>query len=258
MPHAAHAAPPFGTASGPAPGYHERDRVDGAPVRPDPAAKGSLYDSANERFKRREHNVYWIGLTLAALAHFLIFAYWPQMSVADVSFATSELESIELPPEIEIPPPPEQIARPATPVAVADALVDEDITIAPTTFEANPIENLPPPPASSQSGDLAAAPVFTPYSVAPELRNRAEIARLLVRKYPPVLRDARITGTVLVWFLIDETGHVQKSLIHTSSGYEQFDHAAIEVANEMVFSPALNRDQKVPVWVALPIIFTIT
>lgn len=257
MSQAAHAAPRFGTATGPAPGYQERDRTDGAPALPEPAAKGSPYNSANERFKRREHSVYWIGLTLAAIAHFLIFAFWPQMSIADVSFATSELESIELPPEIEIPPPPEQIARPATPVAVADAL-DEDITIAPTTFEANPIENLPPPPASSQSGDLAAAPVFTPYSVAPELRNRADIARLLVRKYPPILRDARISGTVLVWFFIDETGHVQKSLVHTSSGYEQFDQAAIEVANEMVFSPALNRDQTVPVWVALPIIFTAT
>ena len=36
---------------------------------------------------------------------------------------------IELPPEIEIPPPPEAISRPATPV-MATADIDDDITIA--------------------------------------------------------------------------------------------------------------------------------
>ncbi len=30
--------------------------------------------------------------------------------------------------------------------------MDEDVTIAPTTFEDNPVENLPPPPEGAQSG----------------------------------------------------------------------------------------------------------
>lgn len=210
---------------------------------------------ANDRFKQGFGNWFWGSLLVAAVLHFLMFAFWPEMSTADVSFTTEELEAIELPPEVEIPPPPEQIARPATPV-ISDAVIDEDVTIASTTFEDNPIENLPPPPTASANEDLSAAPRFTPFTVRPELRNRAEIARALERNYPPLLRDAGIGGETLVWFFIDENGRVQKTQINKSSGYEALDKAALTVAEQMQFSPALNRDKKVPVWVAIPIVFS--
>jgi len=210
---------------------------------------------ANDRFKDGFGNWFWGSLLVAAILHFAMFAFWPEMSTADVSFTTDELEAIELPPEVEIPPPPEQIARPATPV-ISDAVIDEDITIAATTFEDNPIENLPPPPTASASEDLASAPRFTPFTVRPELRNRTEIARALERNYPPLLRDAGIGGETLVWFFIDENGRVQNTRINKSSGYDALDQAALTVASEMQFSPALNRDKKVPVWVAIPIVFS--
>lgn len=210
---------------------------------------------ANDRFKQGFGNWFWGSLLVAAVLHFLMFAFWPEMSTADVSFTTEELEAIELPPEVEIPPPPEQIARPATPV-ISDAVIDEDVTIASTTFEDNPIENLPPPPTASANEDLSAAPRFTPFTVRPELRNRAEIARALERNYPPLLRDAGIGGETRVWFFIDENGRVQKTQINKSSGYEALDKAALTVAEQMQFSPALNRDKKVPVWVAIPIVFS--
>ena len=111
----------------------------------------------------------------------------PGMTVRE-SFAVEQVEIIQ---EFEIPPPPEQIARPATPV-ISDAVIDEDITITETTFEDNPVENLPPPPTASNNEDISAAPRFTPFTVRPELRNRAEIARALERNYPPLLRDAGI------------------------------------------------------------------
>ena len=210
---------------------------------------------ANDRFKQGFGNWFWGSLLVAAVLHFLMFAFWPEMSTADVSFTTEELEAIELPPEVEIPPPPEQIARPATPV-ISDAVIDEDVTIASTTFEDNPIENLPPPPTASANEDLSAAPRFTPFTVRPELRNRAEVARALERNYPPLLRDAGIGGETLVWFFIDENGRVQKTQINKSSGYEALDKAALTVDEQMQFSPALNRDKKVPVWVAIPIVFS--
>src|SRR5512138_1167993 len=197
---------------------------------------------ANDRFKDGFGNWFWGSLLVAAILHFAMFAFWPKMSTADVSFTTDELEAIEL-------PPPEQIARPATPV-ISDAVIDEDVTIAATTFEDNPIENLPPPPTASANEDISAAPRFTPFTVRPELRNRAEIARALERNYPPLLRDAGIGGETLVWFFIDENGRVQNTRINKSSGYDALDQAALTVASQMQFSPALNRDKKVPVWVA--------
>jgi protein TonB len=191
----------------------------------------------------------------ATVVHFMLFQFWPTLTAEDVSFSSEELETIELPPEIEIPPPPEQIARPATPV-IATAAVDEDITIAPTTFEENPVEDLPPPPAQ-ETTDIASAPVFTPMTVRPEIKNRREVVQAMMRAYPPILKDAGIGGQALVWFFISEQGRVLDKRISKSSGHEQLDEAALEVASVYEFTPALNRDKVVKVWVQIPITFEV-
>ncbi|SUZ57821.1 uncharacterized protein METZ01_LOCUS10675 [marine metagenome] len=194
-------------------------------------------------------------MIVATVIHFSAFAFWPELTAADFSFESDELEAIELPPEIEIPPPPQQIARPATPV-MASADIDEDITIAPTTFEDNPVEDLPPPP-EEQAVDLSAAPTFTPFTVAPDIQNRAEVIRAMEREYPPLLRDAGIGGTVQVYFFIDEEGTVQQFQVNESSGHQALDDAALAVAGVYRFSAALNRDKRVPVWVSFGITFQV-
>ena len=103
--------------------------------------------------------------------------------------------------------------------------------------------------------NIEAAPVFTPYTVKPELQNREAVGRALVRNYPPLLRDAGIGGTTLVWILIDEQGQTVRAQVKEGSGHEALDQAALKVADIMKFSPALNRDQKVKVWIQLPIVF---
>ncbi|MBT8396781.1 MAG: energy transducer TonB, partial [Gemmatimonadetes bacterium] len=198
---------------------------------------------------------FWGSMIVATVAHFAIFFFFPELTAEDVSVTTDQFEAIELPPEIEIPPPPEQIARPATPV-IAAADISEDITIAPTTFEDNPVEDLPPPPEEVTTTDISAAPTFTPYTVRPDIKNRAAVARALEREYPPLLRDAGIGGTVQVWFFIDEQGRVVNTQVNESSGHKALDDAAIQVAGIIEFTPALNRDKRVPVWISLPITFT--
>ncbi len=210
--------------------------------------------TANDRFKRSFGTWFWGSMIVATVVHFALFQLWPEMTAEDVSFTAGELEAIELPPEIEIPPPPEAIARPATPV-IATAEINEDITIAPTTFEENPVEDLPPPPSEVQT-DISAAPTFTPFTVSPDIKNRAEVARAMEREYPPLLRDAGIGGTVNVWFLIDEEGAVVRAIVNDSSGHKALDDAALKVAEIIEFTPALNRDKRVPVWISLPITFT--
>ncbi len=211
--------------------------------------------TANDRFKRSFGAWFWGSMIVATIAHFCVFNFWPEMTAEDVSYTADELEAIELPPEIEIPPPPEAIARPATPV-IASADIDEDITIAPTTFEENPVEELPPPPTETTTTDIAAAPTFTPFTVRPDIKNRDAVSRAMEREYPPLLRDAGIGGTVTVWFFIDENGVVQRTLVNESSGHKALDDAAIKVADIIEFTPALNRDKRVPVWISLPITFT--
>lgn len=116
-------------------------------------------------------------------------------------------------------------------------------------------EPAPPSTASEPDPDLSSRPVFTPYSVGPEITNRAEVTRALDRAYPAVLRDAGIGGSARVWFFIDEEGRVQDTRIETSSGHAELDRAALAVADVMRFTPALNRDQPVPVWVTFPVRF---
>ncbi len=213
-------------------------------------------ETENDRFKRSFGSWFWGSMITATLFHFLLFQFWPTQTPDDVSFTADELEMIELPPEIEIPPPPEAITRPATPV-MALTEIDDDITIAPTTFADNPIDDLPPPPTNDGAVDLAANPVFTPMTVRPEIRNRPEVQAALMREYPVILRDAGIGGTVVVWFFISEEGRVLDRRVSESSGHVPLDEASLKVADVFRFTPALNREQIVQVWIQLPITFQV-
>jgi len=210
-------------------------------------------ETANDTFKKSASNWLAYGVIGAVAAHFALFVLFPKLQAADLSGLEESLEMIELPPEVRIPPPPEQIARPATP-KVAAAEIDDDVTIAPTTFDENPVENLPPPP---KTGSPADRPSFIPYDVAPKLKNAKDIQKLLQRLYPAQLREAGVQGTVVLWIYIDENGKVQKSQVQKSSGYPAMDKAAIGTADQMKFSAAMNRDKRTPVWVAQAITFEV-
>jgi TonB family protein len=103
--------------------------------------------------------------------------------------------------------------------------------------------------------DPNAGPTFTPMTKAPRLKNGVQVSDALERLYPPLLRDAGIGGTANVWFLIDDEGRVAKVQIRESSGREELDAAALEIARGMRFEPARNGDEPVTVWVALDITF---
>jgi TonB family protein len=100
-------------------------------------------------------------------------------------------------------------------------------------------------------------PTFTPFTVRPEITNREAVARAMEAEYPTLLREAGIGGTASVWFFLDEAGAVQRVLLNTSSGHQALDQAAVRVARQIEFTPALEGDQRVPVWIALPITFTV-
>jgi TonB family protein len=212
----------------------------------------------DQRSHPKHDAVLWAAIILSAGLHFAAFAYWPEMKAPELVVARGELTALDLPPEIKIPEAPAAIVRPAVPIA-ATTVLSEDITIAETTFEANPVSELPPPPPANSEGgaSLAEQPTFTPYTVEPRLLNKQEMQNLMSREYPELLRDARIGGTAVVWFFIDTDGTVLDTRIRTSTGHPQLDDAALRVADQMRFSPALNRDKKVQVWVQFPITFQV-
>ena len=214
--------------------------------------RSMVNESANGRFKRSFESWFWGSMITATVAHFGFFAFLEFGEVPDVSLNNTPVPLVP-PPEVPIPPPPDAISRPATPV-VATVTIDEDITIDPVTFDKNPPERLPPPPDEVET-NMPDARGFSVYTVAPRYTNVDEVRRALEREYPALLRDAGIGGTVQVWFLIDEHGVVQDQEVHASSGHQALDDAALRVAPVFRFTPALNRDKAVPVWVSLPITF---
>ncbi len=78
-----------------------------------------------------------------------------------------------------------------------------------------------------------------------------------MKEYPTILRDAGIGGTVVVWMFISEEGEVLNRRVSESSGHVALDEAALEVADVFRFTPALNRDRIVQVWIQLPITFQV-
>lgn len=113
----------------------------------------------------------------------------------------------------------------------------------------------PESPAEVVSGSVSDEPTFTPFTVAPGLANRDEIADRLAAEYPPLLRDAGIGGKATIWFLIGSDGETREVRIKESSGHEGLDEAALRVAREMRWEPARNREKPVDVWVSFPIAF---
>ncbi len=255
-----------------------------APAAPKVAVHFNLMAS-----KPQDRNVKTMaGATGASLVfHILVFsaAAWASATLGKKAVQAVE-EQVNLikiqedtkPPEPPPPPPPPDKAPPPQAVDVPKGF---QVLAAPTVIP----PDIPPPSAKGfetreadftgegveggrswgnekitkvTAENVEAAPTFTPYTVAPELKNRDAVRRALERYYPPMLRDAGIGGTTVIWALIDEKGFVMKTQVKKSSGYPQLDDAAMKVGDMMQFSPGMNRDVTVKVWVQLPIVFKTT
>lgn len=206
---------------------------------------------------------------------------WVTANAGQVQPPAEETYYVELTTEVSIPeppPPPEApTLLPATAPAPPEVKGFQELAMPTTT-----LAEIPPPvlgsltinardftgegrpggfgvvEAVADEPPVEAGPTFTPYTVAPWLKNTQVVARALQREYPTTLRTAGIGAQVLIWLFIDETGKVQQTVLKTSSGFESVDAAAMRVAMLMEFTPALNRDRHVPVWVAVPVDFKVS
>jgi len=208
--------------------------------------------NANDRFKRRSADIHWIGLIVAASFHFVLFAFFPGLTVAGAARSDPALELIEPPSELELPERPEPIQRPAMPVIGS---VELDVTIAPNVLFDQPRRDDIRPPTTAQTTVNEDMPSFTPVTVHPRLLNADEVRARAAREYPSILSGAGIGGTPVVWILLDEAGNPVKSQIHESSRIPALDSAALRVTRMMKFSAAENRGRRVRVWVQIPIRF---
>ena len=213
----------------------------------------ALSRTANDRLKERFEPLLALSLLAATATHLLVFEMWPVMSTPVWEPAGGVIDVIAPLDPIDLPPPPEELARPMAPVASADVSVDATIPEIPWD---GPVEFPPPPPEPVARGGETAVP-FTPWDVPPRIANPAEVRRALELAYPPLLRDTGIEGTVQLLVHIDARGRVIEARIGTSSGFEALDTAALGAVTAFRFHPAQNRDVPTAVWTSVPVTFEI-
>ncbi len=83
-----------------------------------------------------------------------------------------------------------------------------------------------------------------------------EVVTPVAPEYPEIARRAGVTGKVFVKVLVDKSGRAKKAVILKSDS-EIFNDAAIAAAMKTAFTPALQNNHPITVWVVLPYRFTL-
>ena len=111
-----------------------------------------------------------------------------------------------------------------------------------TQAEGTPASRTIPPP-SAQADTLK-----------PVLQNPDAVQRALVAHYPPLLRDAGVTGTVMLEVATDESGRVRETRAVRTS-HQAFGEAARRALAGARFAPARSSGQPVPFRFTIPVRF---
>ena len=82
--------------------------------------------TANAQFKAKYHRYLRNSLIWAVVIHILSFVLSPEFTFTPYKLKEETFEVVELPANIEIPPPPQEIALPQVPVEAAEGDEDTD------------------------------------------------------------------------------------------------------------------------------------
>lgn len=230
----------------------------------------------------------WSPRTIAAsvVFHLLLLAGFasaaetrkPQPPVIDIdigAFSEAPRTHEESPPPA--PKPETPVVKGATVAIAAPDYVPTDIRPDPNTAPLTPdmvtgngsVGNDFGPPdtgasaaatTGSPGGDGENLPIFprplepSEVDALPELANRSEAERALQRNYPPLMRDAGVTGHTVVLLIIDSDGKVEPGSVQVqNSSHEGFADAAVRAVERFRFKPATLHGRAVPVLISIPI-----
>ena len=74
-------------------------------------------------------------------------------------------------------------------------------------------------------------------------------------RYPAMARKRGYTGTVVLEVLVSRNGNVADLRVLSSSGHSILDTAALSSVKNWLFEPAVKGEEKVDMWVKVPIRF---
>ena len=199
--------------------------------------------SANKAFKASYPKYVRYALFGAVLFHVALFVLSPPFTFKPYKLKEETFMVVDVPDNIEIPPPPKEIAMPQVPVEAADDEEADTEDLPETTFDDFEDMPPPPPPGGSDSGVFLAfdQPPTMVYFEAPD--------------YPVLAREAGIEGTVRVKVLVGEDGKVLHVSLISSDVTPAMEKAALAAAKKCRFNPAKQRTTPVKAHVMIPFHF---
>ena len=188
------------------------------------------------------------------------------------------------------PPPPVQVVARTQPRAVRPApsfvdflktLAPKSIaTMAPDAFDATPVpictncvqgssnhgpgdgfigdrfaKVTPPPPPPAPDKKPEPVKATTPLRVGGDVQN-AKMVRRILPVYPPLAKQARVSGTVRLQGVITKEGTIQQ--LQVISGHPLLVQAAIEAVKQWVYRPTLLNGDPVEVIAPIEVNFTLS
>jgi len=181
------------------------------------------------------------------------------------------------PPEMAPVTPPQKAKPQEPPVEKSPAqtkpLPPPPLKPQPEVLEPKPAPELEVPPRSIQSdvppNIKPVDAVVVPLATIDDRSATKDTAALPLRKarplyrqnppprYPRSARRRGYEGSVILEVKVLRDGSVGDLRVLTSSGYSVLDKAAVKSVNKWLFEPGMQGDQKVDMWVRVPIRFKI-
>lgn len=199
----------------------------------------------NDRFKARYAIYMRWALGTSFIIYLIIFLFTPVFDITPYSLPDEQVEVIDIPETLDIPPPPQELPKPQVPIEAApDAEVEEEVEIA-DTLPDNFDDFIPPP-----SGDGGAGRDFVAFDTKPEIK------RWVPPRYPEVAREMQLEGLVIIDVFVGTDGRVMEARVSRPQ-HNLLNQAALEAARKCTFTPGKQRNIPVPVWVSLPYDFSL-
>ena len=165
----------------------------------------------------------------------------PQIQVAGPVAAPTVGVPVPVPDEEA---PPDQVIASQTEISQQQApALAEDLSGGAQITQDIKIEEAP----KDEDPDMNA---FTAVEKLPEMVHSVS------PEYPEIAKRAGITGKVFVKVLVDKAGRPKKAVVIKSDS-ELFNQVAIDAAMKSAFSPALQNQHPIAVWIVLPYRFTL-
>jgi len=201
--------------------------------------------------KQSYRKVFWLSTSISFFLHALAAILFPtfdiQAGAGKKDQIIIQMEDIPETRQIQRPPPP---PRPAVPIETESDDVPDDVTIETTDldFDQAPVDLPPPPPPGATD-----APEEEEILEFWKVEEKPALKKNVKPKYPEIARKAGLEGKVFVKFMVGRNGRVQQ--VQVLRGQEIFRQSAIDAVMQFVFSPAMQNDKPVNVWMTQAITF---